>query len=226
MVCGCGFVCGFVVVGLFWGLVCVVFFVGNFYHQQRAAAICAPAPNGNRSAAACRALGDNVLSTPRKRERTVVCRLLSHLAPPCIVCQPLDHLAGAVPRLPCWRRPLSTPSPSGRPPPPLCNLVAPPFPPHLSMHPSRPQFSSLPLTARGARPLACHAGRNGSGHRAGTESPTGPCSTSPAPPFASHPRTAAHTGRASSDGRRLIASPHRSSALAPRPPHPSPSALR
>ena len=28
--------------------------------------------------AACLALGDNVLSVPRKRERTVVCRLLSH----------------------------------------------------------------------------------------------------------------------------------------------------
>ena len=42
-------------------------------------------PPGSRSAAACRALGDNVLSAPRKRECTVVCRLLSHLAPPCIV---------------------------------------------------------------------------------------------------------------------------------------------
>ena len=42
-------------------------------------------PPGSRSAAARRALGDNVLSAPRKRECTVVCRLLSHLAPPCIV---------------------------------------------------------------------------------------------------------------------------------------------
>jgi hypothetical protein len=34
----------------------------------------------SRSVAACLALGDNVLSVPRKRERTVVCRLLSHSA--------------------------------------------------------------------------------------------------------------------------------------------------
>ena len=157
-------------------------------------------PPGSRSAAACRALGDNVLSAPRKRECTVVCRVLSHLAPPCIVapaawllsppvlptpavpcflpphlplfpsCADAAHLVlpsraprvssfarpapapptlgapgGAVPRRPCWRRPLSTPSPSGRPPPPLCSLVAAPCPPHLPMHPSRPQFSSLPL---------------------------------------------------------------------------------
>ena len=33
---------------------------------------------GSRSAAACLALGDNILSVPRKREGTVVRRLLSH----------------------------------------------------------------------------------------------------------------------------------------------------
>ena len=42
-------------------------------------------PPGSRSAAACRALGDNVLSAPRKRERTAVCVCEFGLsrAPPC-----------------------------------------------------------------------------------------------------------------------------------------------
>ena len=46
----------------------------NFFHQQRAAAICfgrAAALQPERRAA-CFALGDNVLSVPRKRERTVL----------------------------------------------------------------------------------------------------------------------------------------------------------
>ena len=56
----------------------------NFFRQQRAAAISLRKP-GSRSAAACRALGDNVLSAPRKRERTAVCVCEFGLsrAPPC-----------------------------------------------------------------------------------------------------------------------------------------------
>ena len=82
-------------------------------------------PPGKGSAAACRALGDNVLSSPRKRERAVVRLLLSHFAPPCIVapvaaalatcpahsCRPLPS---ALPPSPCphvlRRRPLRAPS--------------------------------------------------------------------------------------------------------------------
>jgi hypothetical protein len=59
---------------------CVLQSPQNFFHQQRAAAICLGAQPCSRSVAACLALGDNVLSVPRKRERTVVCRLLSHSA--------------------------------------------------------------------------------------------------------------------------------------------------
>ena len=50
----------------------------NFFHQQRAAAISFGRAALQPLVAACLALGDNVLSVPRKRERTVVCRLLSH----------------------------------------------------------------------------------------------------------------------------------------------------
>ena len=65
-------------------------------------------PPGSRSAAARRALGDNVLSAPRKRECTVVCRVLSHLAPPCIVAPAAGLLSPPVlptPAVPCFLPP-------------------------------------------------------------------------------------------------------------------------
>jgi hypothetical protein len=67
-------------------------------------------PPGSRSAAACRALGDNVLSAPRnarKRGRTVVCRLSSHSASPRNVAHLLLLLSSSVLHTPGAPRPLS-----------------------------------------------------------------------------------------------------------------------
>jgi len=81
-------------------------------------------PPGSRSAAARRALGDNVLSAPRKRECTVVCRVLSHLAPPCIVAPAAWLLSPPVlptPAVPCFLPPHLPSSPRAQTPPTSCS---------------------------------------------------------------------------------------------------------
>ena len=104
-------------------------------------------PPGSRSAAACRALGDNVLTAPRKRERAVVRRLRTHLAPTCSVVPAVAAAAAtcpATPVVPCFL-------PSHPPLSPSCADAA-----HLVLPSRAPRTSSVSRPAPALPSLGPH----------------------------------------------------------------------
>ena len=193
-------------------------------------------PPGSRSAAARRALGDNVLSAPRKRECTVVCRVLSHLAPPCIVAPAAWLLSPPVlptPAVPCFLPPHLPSSPRAQTPPTSCS--------HHVLHACHRSLALLsgaanPWSAwRGcaSAPMLAPSPLNPLALRAASSTSLQPCRGSlPAtPPHApvpapillppTWPAPAMHPGRL----RRRLQAPSSRAQPKPKPPPPSSAPL-